>query len=324
VTRARSTTGVGIKGVVRCIVASHLPSRQITPRQTPRHRLAAVAQASAGSTKEVKLPRFRGRFAGMDQSFTEPGQLQRSAGPCARRRSGRWSRTCSPGSRRSSRASQRQPDRAGHPLCAEPSRGPDPVPRGWQDRARPQHRRARHQADLPQPEECAVRLRRRWWRALGGRRLSRGDLQAQRRRPATLLRRTADPPRQWLAQQPHRRTHARVLANRRKRLRQAQAAWVRRPRLRCTSAATGASVTIGTKSSATAGARRTWRRQPDTCCAQTCQRRATSATTAPGFNVSDTIRALASSDHCRRSGQGPSAPLHGDTRQPSRHRLRRP
>ncbi|MDB5376732.1 MAG: family transposase [Rubritepida sp.] len=38
-------------------------------------------------------------------------------------------------------------------------------------------------------------------------------------------------------------------------------------------------------------------RSTNTLSRQTCQRRATSATTAPGFNVSDTIRALASSDH---------------------------
>jgi hypothetical protein len=37
-----------------------------------------------------------------------------------------------------------------------------------------------------------------------------------------------------------------------------------------------------------------------TCCEQTCQRRATSAMTAPGASVSATICALASSDHRRR------------------------
>jgi hypothetical protein len=40
--------------------------------------------------------------------------------------------------------------------------------------------------------------------ALGHRRFARGNLQAERRRSAALLHRPADPPRRWLAQQPHR------------------------------------------------------------------------------------------------------------------------
>src|ERR1700722_9990876 len=41
-------------------------------------------------------------------------------------------------------------------------------------------------------------------------------------------------------------------------------------------------------------------RQPNTCCEQICQRRATSATRAPGSSVSATIRAFWSSDQRRR------------------------
>ena len=42
------------------------------------------------------------------------------------------------------------------------------------------------------------------------------------------------------------------------------------------------------------------RRQPNTCCGQTCHRRATSDTFAPADNVSATIRAFSSADHRRR------------------------
>src|SRR5271166_1004109 len=42
------------------------------------------------------------------------------------------------------------------------------------------------------------------------------------------------------------------------------------------------------------------RRQPNTCCEQTCQRRATSDTRAPGTRVSSTIRAFSSADQRRR------------------------
>jgi hypothetical protein len=42
------------------------------------------------------------------------------------------------------------------------------------------------------------------------------------------------------------------------------------------------------------------RRQPNTCCEQTCQRRATSDTRAPGTSVSATIRAFSSADQRRR------------------------
>src|SRR3954465_10742290 len=45
-----------------------------------------------------------------------------------------------------------------------------------------------------------------------------GNLQAQRRRSAALLRRRADAPRQWLAAEPHRRAHALALGDREKRL----------------------------------------------------------------------------------------------------------
>ncbi len=53
----------------------------------------------------------------------------------------------------------------------------------------------------------------RWRRAMGGRRIAGGNLQAERRRPAALLRRPAHPSRRWLAQQPHRRAHALVLGH---------------------------------------------------------------------------------------------------------------
>ena len=42
------------------------------------------------------------------------------------------------------------------------------------------------------------------------------------------------------------------------------------------------------------------RRQPNTCCEQTCHRRATSDTRAPGTSVSATIRAFSSADQRRR------------------------
>ena len=78
---------------------------------------------------------------------------------------------------------------------------------------------------------------------------------------------------------------------------------------RCTVAAGRASLTIGTKlhvagvvvGPATLG--KSWRiarRQPNTCCEQTCQRRATSDTRAPGIRVSATIRAFSSADQRRR------------------------
>src|SRR5215213_8408009 len=75
--------------------------------------------------------------------------------------------------------------------------------------------------------------------------------------------------------------------------------------------ATGAvSMTSGTKrgegSSVDAAARRAppsrsaWRRQPNNCCGQSCQRRATSETVAPGRSVSATARAFSSADQRRR------------------------
>ena len=72
---------------------------------------------------------------------------------------------------------------------------------------------------------------------------------------------------------------------------------------------TAASVTIGTKSAACdlAAAEqavdrscRAARRQPNTCCGQTCQRRATADTRAPGARVSSTIRDFSSADQRRR------------------------
>jgi hypothetical protein len=50
--------------------------------------------------------------------------------------------------------------------------------------------------------------------------------------------------------------------------------------------------TIGTKSSRAAAPARISRRHVNTCCGQTCRRRATSATTAPGSSVSATIRVV--------------------------------
>src|ERR1700754_618632 len=47
-------------------------------------------------------------------------------------------------------------------------------------------------------------------------------------------------------------------------------------------------------------ARHAARRQPKTCCEQTCQRRATSDTRAPGARLSSTIRAFSSADQRRR------------------------
>src|SRR6185437_10508689 len=76
-----------------------------------------------------------------------------------------------------------------------------------------------------------------------------------------------------------------------------------------TGAAGTASLTIGTKSGVTGFAVlasmvvmswRAARRQPKTCCEQTCQRRATSDTRAPGTRVSSTIRAFSSADQRRR------------------------
>src|ERR1700722_11003645 len=70
-----------------------------------------------------------------------------------------------------------------------------------------------------------------------------------------------------------------------------------------------ASLTIGTKLSGVGGVVVLGtlgklcpmaRRQPNTCCEQTCHRRATSDTRAPGSRVSATIRALSSADQRRR------------------------
>ena len=78
---------------------------------------------------------------------------------------------------------------------------------------------------------------------------------------------------------------------------------------RGTGAAGAVSATIGTKPSSMiflffAGAVVTcWRaarRQPKTCCEQTCRRRATSDTRAPGTMVSAIIRAFSSADQRRR------------------------
>jgi hypothetical protein len=82
---------------------------------------------------------------------------------------------------------------------------------------------------------------------------------------------------------------------------------------RATGAGSGTSVMIGTKSGATVSVvlaatvamfRHTARRQPNTCCEQTCQRRATSDTRAPGARLSSTIRAFSSADQ-RRQRPGP-------------------
>jgi hypothetical protein len=84
---------------------------------------------------------------------------------------------------------------------------------------------------------------------------------------------------------------------------------------RATGAGRGASVVIGTKSGAAAPVVLIatvvvfWhaaRRQPNTCCEQTCQRRATSDTRAPGTRLSSTIRAFSSADQ-RRRRPGPTS-----------------
>jgi hypothetical protein len=64
-------------------------------------------------------------------------------------------------------------------------------------------------------------------------------------------------------------------------------------------AAAGAA-TISTRPSRDVATGRISRRHANTCRGQTCQRRATSATTAPGASVSITIRAMSASDHFRR------------------------
>src|SRR5215217_6839434 len=46
--------------------------------------------------------------------------------------------------------------------------------------------------------------------------------------------------------------------------------------------------------------RSAWRRQPNNCCGQSCQRRATSETVAPGRSVSATARAFSSAEQRRR------------------------
>src|SRR5271166_6908064 len=67
-----------------------------------------------------------------------------------------------------------------------------------------------------------------------------------------------------------------------------------------------ASLTIGTKLGVVVGPTtldQSWRlalRQPNTCCEQTCHRRATSDTRTPGTRVSATIRAFSSADQRRR------------------------
>ena len=79
--------------------------------------------------------------------------------------------------------------------------------------------------------------------------------------------------------------------------------------VRGTGAGTIVSVAIGTKAGiadAEVGigpapaSTRAARRQVNTCCEQTCQRRATSDTRAPGTSVSSTIRAFSSADQRRR------------------------
>src|SRR5208282_1820958 len=78
---------------------------------------------------------------------------------------------------------------------------------------------------------------------------------------------------------------------------------------RGTGAAGAVSATIGTKPSSmififfVAAVVTSWgaaRRQPKTCCEQTCQRRATSDTRAPGTMVSAISRAFSSADQRRR------------------------
>jgi hypothetical protein len=78
-------------------------------------------------------------------------------------------------------------------------------------------------------------------------------------------------------------------------------------------AGAGASAMIGTKSTlagmadlaqASEPSCRASRRHPNTCCGHNCQRRATSATRAPGSSVSATIAAFSSADQ-RRRRRGP-------------------
>src|SRR5271168_3524544 len=84
---------------------------------------------------------------------------------------------------------------------------------------------------------------------------------------------------------------------------------------RATGAGSETSVMIGTKAGAAVSVdfaatramfRHAARRQPNTCCEQTCQRRATSDTRAPGTRLSSTIRAFSSTDQ-RRRRPGPTS-----------------
>ena len=89
---------------------------------------------------------------------------------------------------------------------------------------------------------------------------------------------------------------------------------------RATGAGSGTSVMIGTKSGATVSVDLAvtlamfWhaaRRQPNTCCEQTCQRLATSDTRAPGPRLSSTIRAFSSADHAMTSHADGRSDGHG-------------
>ena len=97
----------------------------------------------------------------------------------------------------------------------EPLGRAHPFPRRRPHRARHQHRRARHPSHRSQSQERTLRRPRPGRGELGLHRFAHRDLQIDRRRSASLLRRRAHQARQSLARLAPRRTHALGMARRR-------------------------------------------------------------------------------------------------------------
>ena len=109
-----------------------------------RREFFDLAKGGTAPIAEEALRRIAALYAIEAEVRGKPPDMRRAGAPGEE--PSRWSRTCSPGSRRSWRACRAAPDRGGDPLRAEPSRGPRAVPR----------RRA-HRASTPTSVERAIR-----------------------------------------------------------------------------------------------------------------------------------------------------------------------
>src|SRR5512144_345646 len=135
-------------------------------------------------------------------------------------------------------------------LPAEPVERTDPLPRRRPDRDRFQHGRAFNETDCAQSQERTLCRPQPRCRELGGARLADRNLQVAQCESGSLARRLADPPRQWLAEPPPRRTHALGLESRpkhsrpRRRVNGSAAADQPRPSYKRQAGAPGAPLTV--------------------------------------------------------------------------------